>query len=196
MRTLSELLKLIKEHYQSLVLNRKQRGLCGTVSDLFSISIITFDEMKVLRVYIDDNCPENSGHGMYWYDNDWTIAVESQENIEKRVKWLDKHIKLNEDGNKSILELLILVQSRYKEYIKESTTLCSGLCGMATISRHRNLINNIEYKTVVEYIRKNRPKDSGSSSYWYNTNKEEFIQKRLDWLDDHIKLNGGDNEPN
>lgn len=96
MKTISKLLELVKEHYLKFVELDKHRSLCGIVGYLHTLEIITLDELEVLKKYIKNNRPEDSGERAYWYNfnNDWDIALSSPEFVEKRTKWLEEQINL------------------------------------------------------------------------------------------------------
>jgi hypothetical protein len=91
MRTIKELLEVMLENKDLF-----NKGLCYWADKLYYRNIITASERSKLKNYIDENRPfmlssistmcEIIKHsGYYWKEGD----------IKPRIKWIQKHIKLN-----------------------------------------------------------------------------------------------------
>lgn len=82
-RSINDLLKLMLKHQELF-----KSGLCHWVDYMWRYNRITWKELIKLRKYIEENRPKNiywiMGNGYYWKRDD----------INPRIKWLQKHIKL------------------------------------------------------------------------------------------------------
>ena len=82
-RSINELLKLMLGNQEYF-----NYGLCRWVDHMKWHDRITWDEMRKIRKYIKENRPKN----FYWLIGDdyyWKYS-----DINPRIKWLQKHIKL------------------------------------------------------------------------------------------------------
>lgn len=82
MRTIKELLQVMQnnqEHFEA--------GLCIWIINLRTKGVISFDEKVKIGKYINKNTPKKKYKttGYWWKDG----------NIKPRLKWIEKHIKLN-----------------------------------------------------------------------------------------------------
>ncbi len=95
-RSIKRLLVLLKEEFE----HGDHPGLCSAVNELYDdfpgVTSINSKERDILQEYIHDNAPWNKNT---WWDkllfNDLTGYFWQQWYKEPRIKWLDKHIKLN-----------------------------------------------------------------------------------------------------
>lgn len=88
-RTIKELLQLMLDEQHLF-----RSGLCSWANDIFYKSKMSFGEKEILTDYIKNNRPsmfssidafKNRKTSFYWKEN----------NIEPRIKWINKHIKKN-----------------------------------------------------------------------------------------------------
>ncbi len=85
---MKDLLKKLKKRYQQMVEDDpKHACLCDCCIELDNHNIIDSVGYRKLMNYIRDHKPEGAGNYLYWYDNTKYVIW--------RLKWLDKHIKLN-----------------------------------------------------------------------------------------------------
>lgn len=85
MRTIRELLKIMLDNQELF-----QTGLCGWCHKLYFKDIITKDEYYIIRNYIykyPTKRYKTAANSSYY----WEIG-----DIDSRIKWLKKHIKLRE----------------------------------------------------------------------------------------------------
>jgi len=88
-RTIKELLQLMLDNQKLF-----STGLCFWTIKLFSSRLITENEYFLLNDYIKANRPSKySSIDAYKYRN--TNLYWKENNIKPRIKWLNKHIKLN-----------------------------------------------------------------------------------------------------
>ena len=90
MRNIKELLQVMLDNKHNF-----HQGLCFWIIELrFASSVINTEEYKILSDYINNNRPHplsslkafrSYGNGYYWKKGD----------IKPRIKWIEKHIKLN-----------------------------------------------------------------------------------------------------
>ena len=111
MRELSELLKIAKKEYNKV--NIEYAGLCGLFMTMYFEDIITADEHKLLKDYIDNYLSKE--HKFFYHMDKYNFNVKQYYKDRlyskgaygwkpglkgARNKWLDRHIKLNENGSK------------------------------------------------------------------------------------------------
>lgn len=92
MRTISELLTILRDN-ADVNGDKIHAGLCFEVDELSRKNIISISEKELLQEYIEENMPERIISNIYttfvsaW---GWTVSE-----WPPRLKWLNKHIKLN-----------------------------------------------------------------------------------------------------
>ena len=89
MRTIKELLELMLENQQSF-----KTGLCYFALDLYYEDIITPSEYRILQNYIDSNKPTFFESPFYSFGI-FGCYYWKKGNVNPRLKWIKKHIKLN-----------------------------------------------------------------------------------------------------
>ena len=84
MRNIKELLQLVL-----FDINYLESGLCNLVGQLYCRNIITFDEVKLLKIYIYNHRPNNYHKkiGNLFY---WKLGEKKP-----RIAWLKRQIKIN-----------------------------------------------------------------------------------------------------
>lgn len=86
MKTIKELLTLLKKHYIELHKSPNSgSGLCYSAHNLYRIGKIKGTEYYILSNYIELNKPANI-YSIYWWPVNNTVS---------RIKWIEKHLKLN-----------------------------------------------------------------------------------------------------
>ncbi len=80
MRTIKELLMLMKSNEQLFV-----TGLCGWSANLYVFELITLQEHTIVNCYLHKNLPPKKSNAFCWKIG----------SIQPRLKWIEKHIKLN-----------------------------------------------------------------------------------------------------
>jgi hypothetical protein len=89
MRSIKELLQVMLDNQDDFRI-----GLCIWANQLAIEELIVYDEWESLRIYIDNNRPNKwSSLNAFSYRN--TPLYWNSNNIKPRIKWIEKHIKLN-----------------------------------------------------------------------------------------------------
>ena len=103
MRSIRELLQLVLKEFKEYTyygviypFDRGYKGLCHTSLLLRTMSVIHVTEHRILKMYISNNAPKDhyyTGNG-----ESCSLPVYNWKPYNKyhRIKWLEKHIKLNE----------------------------------------------------------------------------------------------------
>jgi hypothetical protein len=89
MRAIKELLEVMLNNQEMFYI-----GLCHWVYDLNANNIIHDEEAKKLYKYIDTNRP-HSFSSIEAYKNRNNSFFWNKGNIKPRIKWIQKHIKIN-----------------------------------------------------------------------------------------------------
>jgi hypothetical protein len=71
-------------------------GLCYWASDLFFIKIISYSEYIKLKNYIQENRPSRF-ESFNAFINRYSAYFWSSRKIEPRIKWINKHIKIQQN---------------------------------------------------------------------------------------------------
>jgi len=89
MRTIKELLEIMLERKSLFHL-----GLCVWSQRLYNRDLMSYSEYSLLKKYINENRPK-------WYSSfdallhNWSVYYWEPGDIKPRIKWIQKHIKIN-----------------------------------------------------------------------------------------------------
>ena len=91
MRTIKELLILLREKLPKYIIKERSGSICWTLSEMYEVDI-NHAEFRLLEEYIDDHMPDDAGD-FCGYDEDVSGFWWPYGELAPRLEFLDKLIK-------------------------------------------------------------------------------------------------------
>lgn len=166
MRSIAELLELLKQSFMEN--DGYVNGLCLEICFMEIDNKLSTRETNLLERHLEINLP-NSNHALSWPKGD----------IQSRINWLNKEIKI-EKMDRDIIELLELLINSYSD--NRNTHERIGLCYETARMFDNRIISGKEYRKIKTHLMLELPEPMFLLSW-----EEGRIEPRRKWVDQQIK---------